>query len=288
MKGEGATILLVDDISENIDVLVGILREEYHLKAAINGPMALKIAQTETPPDLILLDIMMPGMDGFEVCRRLKEDPRTAPVPVIFITAKNETVDEARGFAEGAVDYITKPVSPPIVMARVKTHLDLFDQQRALERTVFERTEELHDTRLEVIRTLGRAAEYKDNETGLHVVRMSQYARLISIQAGVSEEEAEVILNAAPMHDVGKIGIPDRILQKPDKLDPDEWRVMMTHAAMGSSIIGDHESRILQTARIAALTHHEKWNGAGYPRGLSGRRSPWWDVSWRWRMSSTP
>ena len=269
-----ATVLVVDDVPENIDVLAGILRPEYKVKVSLNGDKALAIAKSAPAPDLILLDIMMPGIDGYEVCRRLKADLTTRKIPVIFVTAKGEVRDETLGFEVGGVDYITKPVSPPIVQARVRTHLALYDQARALAGLVRKRTDALNETRLQVIRRLGRAAEFKDNETGLHVIRMSHYSRLLGLAAGLDEEAAEVLFSAAPMHDIGKIGIPDRILQKPGKLDADEWEVMKQHAEIGARIIGNHDSILLETARVIALTHHEKWNGRGYPEGLKGEDIP--------------
>ncbi len=186
----------------------------------------------------------------------------------------DEIKDEAKGFELGAVDYITKPVSPPIVLARVKTHLALYDMNRTLEKKVQKRTSELNDTRLEIIRRLGRAAEYRDNETGLHVIRMSHYSQLIGLEAGLSEEQADLLLNAAPMHDVGKIGIADNILLKPAKLDDTEWDIMKQHTTFGAEIIGDHSSELLDMARMIAITHHEKWDGSGYPRGLKGNEVP--------------
>jgi len=268
------TILVVDDTPENIDVLSGVLRPAYKVKAALNGEKALSIARGDPRPDMILLDIMMPGMDGYEVCRRLKADPLTAKVPVIFITAKSEVEDERRGFELGAVDYITKPISPPIVQARVRTHLALYDQNRELERKVAERTAELNETRLEVIRRLGRAAEFKDNETGLHVIRMSHYSRLIAEALNVGDAWTELLFNAAPMHDIGKIGIPDHILLKPGKLDDGEWVIMRKHPEFGAAIIGEHASDLMKLSKEVALTHHEKWDGSGYPKGLAGERIP--------------
>ena len=264
------TVLVVDDTPDNIMVLDEILRGEYEVRAAINGEVALKIALSETPPDIILLDVMMPGMDGFEVCRRLKEDTQGRKIPVIFVTALGQIQDEAQGFALGAVDYIQKPVSPPLVLARVRTQLALYDQSRALEGLVRERTVELSDTRLEIIRQLGRAAEFKDNETGLHVIRMSHYAHLIAQASGMDASDAELLLHASPMHDIGKIGIPDRVLLKPGKLDDDEWAIMHRHPEMGAAILGDHPSALIKLARVIAMTHHEKWNGQGYPHGLAG------------------
>ncbi len=263
------TILVVDDTPENIDVLSGVLRGDFKVKAALNGERALKIAFAEDKPDMILLDIMMPEMDGYEVCRRLKADPATSGIPVIFITAKNQEEDEKEGLELGAVDYITKPINPSIVKARINTHLALYDQNRELERRVKERTVELDETRLEIIRRLGRAAEFKDNETGLHVIRMSHFTRLIAQAYGGNEQWVELIFNAAPMHDIGKIGIPDRILRKPGKLDAEEWEVMKTHTLMGAEIIGDHPSPLLQLSSTIAVTHHEKWDGSGYPYGLA-------------------
>ncbi|MBF0417896.1 MAG: response regulator, partial [Magnetococcales bacterium] len=239
-------------------------------------------------PDLILLDVMMPDMDGYEVCRRLKQDPRTRKIPLIFVTAKQETEDETYGLELGAVDYITKPFSPAVVLARVRTHLQLARARQelaraneVLEERVRQRTEELHnknleleETRLEIIRRLGRAAEYKDNETGLHVIRMSHYSRLLALAAGLDEKRVETLFQAAPMHDIGKIGIPDLILLKPARLSSDEWNVMRSHPDIGAGIIGRQSSPLLETARIVAQTHHEKWDGSGYPRGLSGEEIP--------------
>ncbi|MGS0692624.1 HD domain-containing phosphohydrolase [Shewanella sp. 30m-9] len=268
-----ATILVVDDTPENIDILVGILGGDYKVKVAIDGPKALALA-AKTTPDLILLDVMMPGMNGYEVCKRLKQDPLTCHIPVIFVTALADVSDETQGFELGAVDYITKPVSAPVVKARVKTHLTLYDQKRLLEQEVKVRTKELEETRFEIIRRLGRAAEYKDNETGLHVIRMSHYARLLAIESDLPDKYCELIYNAAPMHDIGKIGTPDSILKKPGKLDEDEWVEMQRHAEIGAEIIGDHNDPLLEMARRIALTHHEKWDGSGYPNGLVGEEIP--------------
>lgn len=254
-------LLLVDDEPTNLQVLRQILQDDYRLLFAKDGDKALELAERENPA-LILLDVMMPGMTGHEVCARLKSQPATSTIPVIFVTALADVEDEARGFEVGAVDYITKPVSPPIVRARVRTHLSLV------------RAEELHETRLQIVQRLGLASEYKDNETGLHVIRMSHYTYVLAKAAGYSEHEADDLLNAAPMHDVGKIGIPDAILQKNGKLDDAEWAVMRQHAQIGAEIIGEHDSGLLKTARIIALTHHEKWDGSGYPNGLKGEEIP--------------
>ena len=267
-------VLIVDDSPENIDLLSEVLREDYRIRVATSGERALKIVYSDEPPDLILLDIMMPGISGLEICRRLKSNPDRRSIPIIFVTAMSSIEDEKRGLEVGAVDYITKPISPPIVQARVRTHLALYDQSRELERMVFQRTRELLTTRQQIIRRLGRAAEFKDNETGNHVLRMSHYARLIALAYGLGSEAASVIFNTAPMHDIGKIGIPDAILLKPGKLTLDEWDVMYQHPIMGAEIIGKHDNELLETARIISLTHHEKWDGSGYPQKLKGEDIP--------------
>ncbi len=267
------TILIVDDLPDNLDILSSILTATYRVKAANNGKAAIKIAQ-KSAPDLILLDIMMPEMDGYEVCTQLKNDPRTRNIPVIFVTAMTETGNEEHGLSLGAVDYIIKPVIPSIVLARVKTHLHLYDQNRALEERVRQRTAELKHSRREIIHRLGRASEFRDNETGLHVIRMSYYSKLIAEAIGLDADECDIIFNAAPMHDVGKIGIPDKILLKPGRLNPEEMEIMRKHAQFGASIIGEHEDPLLKAAYLAALTHHEKWDGTGYPNGLAKEKIP--------------
>lgn len=262
------TILVVDDAPENILLLDEILNDTYKVRAARGGEIALGIAQSSVRPDLILLDVMMPDMDGFETCRQLKQNELSRHIPVIFVTALGEVADETLGFDLGAVDYIHKPVSPPLVKARVRTHLALYDQQCELERMVRARTEELNQTRLQIIRNLGRASEFRDNETGRHVIRVSHYCRLLARAIGLSEEDSDLIFQASPMHDIGKIGIPDKILLKPARLDEEETRIMREHAVIGAEILGEYRSRLLDMARIIALTHHEKWDGSGYPHGL--------------------
>ena len=254
-------LLLVDDEPTNLQLLRQVLQADYRLLFATDGARALQLAK-EQRPDLILLDIMMPGMDGYAVCQALKRQPLTAHIPVIFVTALTDTQDETRGFDVGAVDYITKPVSPPVVRARVRTQLSLVH------------TDELRASRLQIVQCLGRAAEYKDNETGRHVIRMSLYAQQLALAAGCSAAWAEDLLHAAPMHDIGKIGIPDAVLLKPGPLDAPEWEVMRTHPHIGAEIIGNHGAHVLQLARSIALAHHEKWDGSGYPHGLAGEAIP--------------
>jgi len=268
------TILLVDDIADNLNILNAILTPFYRTKVATTGEKALQIMAAGQKPDLILLDVMMPGLSGYDVCKVLKQDPDTSAIPVIFVTAMSETADEQYGLELGAVDYITKPVNPAIVLARVKSQLALYDQNRALEQKVQQRTYELLKTRQQIIHRLGRAAEYRDNETGNHIMRMSLYCRAIGQAAGLSEHKVAMLFHAAPMHDVGKIGIPDHILQKPGQLTADEWAIMCRHPAIGADIIGVHQDELLQAAYTIALYHHEKWDGSGYPAGLAGEAIP--------------
>ncbi|MDG6773241.1 response regulator [Thiomicrorhabdus sp. ZW0627] len=269
------TVLVVDDTPENIDILASVLQDTYKIKVAINGEKALQIAQKKPQPDLILLDVMMPVMDGYEVCIKLKANPLTANIPVIFITALSDEENEERGLKLGAVDYITKPISPMITKARVRTHLALANQKKELERQVAERTKDLQRTRMQIIQKLGRAGEFKDNETGMHVMRMSHYARLIaeSVFDGPNEW-TDLLFQVAPMHDIGKIGIPDKLLQKNGPLDEREWTLMRKHPYFGAEIIGEHESGILAIAHEVALNHHEKWDGTGYPNRLKGEDIP--------------
>ncbi|SEL33154.1 putative two-component system response regulator [Roseateles sp. YR242] len=254
-------LLLVDDEPANLQVLRHALQDDYRLLFARDGHKALDLARQERP-HLILLDVMMPELSGMDVCRTLKVQSTTADIPVIFVTALADSGHETEGFEAGAVDYITKPLSPPVVRARVRTHLSLV------------RAQELRDTRLQIVQRLGRAAEFKDNETGWHVVRMSHFSQLLAQAAGYSDADAEELLHAAPMHDVGKLGIPDAILQKPGKLDEQEWAVMRRHPQIGAEILGDHTTGLLGLARRIALSHHEKWDGSGYPEGLAGEAIP--------------
>lgn len=266
-------VLVVDDAAESIDVARGALGSEFQVKAAINGAKALELA-AQHKPDLILLDVMMPDMSGYEVCRRLKADYTTSDIPVIFVTTLSDSDNEGTGLELGAVDYVTKPYVPSLLRTRVRTHVSLHRQQIILEQIVKARTTELLETRLEIIRRLGRAAEYRDNETGMHVLRMSQICRTIALASGMEEDRAELLLQASPMHDIGKLGVPDRILLKPGKLDSEEWEVMKRHPTIGAEIIGEHPSELLVLARMVAHRHHERWDGRGYPDGLQGEAIP--------------
>ena len=254
-------VLVVDDEPTNLKVMNNILSSTYKLTFAKSGPEALRLIEKEKP-DLILLDVMMPEMTGYEVCETLKQSPLYKSIPVIFVTALNDAVDEAKGLNIGAVDYISKPVTPAVVKARVKTHLSLVD------------VDELRRTRLQIIQRLGRASEYKDNETGMHVMRMSHYSRIIALAYGYSFEQADNLFHAAPMHDIGKIGIPDSIMLKPGKLTDDEFTIMKQHPEIGAEILGESDSDLIELAKTVAMTHHERWDGTGYPKQLKGEDIP--------------
>ena len=290
-----ATILVIDDTPDNLSLMSGLLKDQYKVKVANSGERGLKIAQSETPPDLILLDIMMPEMDGYEVCQRLKTDHRTRDIPVIFLTAKAEVEDEQQGLALGAVDYITKPISPPIVLARVKNHLALKavsdflrDQNDFLEKEVQKRVEEvmaIQDATIQVVTSL---AETRDPETGNHIRRTQFYVKALAEKLSnhprfsdvLTEREIRIIYKSAPLHDIGKIGIPDMILLKPGSFTPEEFEIMKSHTTLGYSAIERAERQLgmkvgfLQTAKQIALSHQEKWDGSGYPQGLAGDAIP--------------
>ncbi|WP_415886507.1 HD domain-containing phosphohydrolase [Neptuniibacter sp. QD37_6] len=268
------TILIVDDSPDNIDQLSEALGDKCEIKATTDAIRAIEIAHTPPQPDLIILDVMMPQISGYEVCSRLKENPVTSEVPIIFFTSKCTPKDEAYGFFLGACDYITKPISPAVVQSRVNTHLNLHDQKRALHDAIKQKTKELNNTQLKILQCLGKAAEYKDNETGFHVIRMSYYARLIAEAYSTNTDWCELVFNAAPMHDIGKIGIPDAILLKPGPLTNEEKARMQEHSQYGADIIGNDPNPLLQLSRKIALSHHEKWDGSGYPGGLKEENIP--------------
>ncbi|MEM9424530.1 MAG: HD domain-containing phosphohydrolase [Spirochaetota bacterium] len=271
---EKPTILVVDDEPNNIKLLNQILQKEYKTRIATNGSEALKRAMIEPFPELILLDIMMPEMDGYEVCRRLKAEPSVCKVPIIFVTAKGEVEDETFGFEVGAVDYIQKPISGPIVLARVAAQLVLANMQRVCESKVVEQTVEIFETQKSAIYMLGEAGHYNDTDTGTHIWRMAAYSRAIAQAANWPVDQAKLLELAAPMHDTGKIGIPDAVLKKPARLDPAEWQIMKEHAAIGHNILSKSHSAVFAMAADIALYHHEKWDGSGYPKGLKGEEIP--------------
>ena len=268
-------LILVADDSEDIRNLFGImLKSKYDVRFAVNSDETLAAADTDPLPDLILLDIEMPHLDGYEVCARLKANPALAHIPVIFVTARSDPKDQAKGLLAGAVDYITKPISAPITMLRVRTQLALVDQRRALEDQIQARTEELYDTRLELIRRLTRAMEFREGGLTNRVLRVGGYVELLSQSIGLKGKVVEILSQAAPLYDIGKMGVSEYILRKSDKLNEREWEEVRKHPEIGAGIIGEHKDPLLEQARVMALTHHERWDGTGYPRKLQGDAIP--------------
>lgn len=255
------TILIVDDEPENLAAMRQTLADEHRLVFARDGAEAIAAAIKHLP-SLILLDVQMPGLDGYAVCRALKADVRTQAIPVIFVTGLADVRDEEAGFVAGAVDYIAKPVSPPLVRARVRAHLSLV------------RATLLEQSYRDAIHMLGEAGHYNDTDTGSHIWRMAAYAARLARAVGWSPERAALLELAAPMHDTGKIGIPQAILKKPATLDDAEWVVMRTHSRIGSDILARSAAPVFQLAAEVALRHHEKWDGSGYPDGLVGDAIP--------------
>lgn len=289
-----ATILAVDDTPANIEVVKGVLSQDYLVQAALNGPMALKIIEKHKP-DLILLDIMMPDMDGYEVCERLKANAETKDIPVIFLTAKVQEEDETKGLSLGAVDYITKPISPPILQERVKNHLMLKEareilerQNEVLEEKVIERTAQLGELQDVAMVAMGALAESRDPETGNHIRRTQRYVKALAMELAKQEKyksflTPEVITSlykSAPLHDIGKVGVEDSILLKPGKLTDEEFEEMKRHTVYGRDAIAAAENTIdsadnfLIFAKEIAYAHQEKWDGSGYPEGLAGEDIP--------------
>lgn len=287
-------VLVVDDTPDNLALMAELLGSHYRVKVASSGERALRIAQT-AQPDLILLDIMMPDIDGYEVARRLKTDVRTQAIPTIFLTARASEEDEQQGFALGAVDYIVKPLSPPLLLARVKTHLTLKaasdflrDKAAYLEREIDKRTAEITAIQNATIQVVTSLAETRDRETGHHIRRTQSYVRLIATRLSQQERYRSVLTagtiatmyKSAPLHDIGKVGIPDRILLKPGRLTSEEFTIMMTHTTIGYTAIQRAEEQLgmevdfLKTAKQIALSHHERWDGSGYPQGLRGTDIP--------------
>jgi len=289
------TILLVDDSAENLSLLSDLLLPHYAVRAVYAGERALRAAAGSPRPDLILLDVMMPDMDGYEVLWRLRQDPATADIPVIFVTALDTSVDEAHGLELGAVDYITKPLKPAITLARVKAQLDLkaardwlADRNAALEAEVSRRMAENIFVQNVTIRSLGHLAEIRDPETGNHLRRTQKYVQLLCEQLRphpdfsefLTDQNIDLLVRSAPLHDIGKVGIPDQILLKQGKLTAGEWAVMKTHSDIGSFAIEQVEAdaerpvAFLQCAKLIIRHHHEKWDGSGYPDKLAGTAIP--------------
>lgn len=287
-------ILVVDDTPDNLSLLSGLLKEHYKVKVATTGAKALAIAKA-SPPDLVLLDVMMPVMDGYETCRRFKEDEDLCEIPVIFLTAKSETEDENKGFECGAVDYIIKPISSPILLSRVKTHLDLKrtkdflkDQNEFLEQEVSRRIREISRIQEATIMSMAALAEIRDTDTGNHIQRTKLYIQELATCLSktpkyskvLNQESIDLIVTSAPLHDIGKVGIPDHILLKPGRLTAEEFDIMKTHTVLGREAIDraekvmDKTDSFLHYAKEIVYSHHEKWNGTGYPEGLAGEAIP--------------
>jgi putative two-component system response regulator len=294
-SGEKPSILVVDDTPDNLTLVSNLLKKDYRVRVAINGEKALKIAFSETPPDLILLDVMMPVMDGYEVCQQLRNSPLTAHIPIIFLTAKSEVEDERKGLSLGASDYITKPISPPILEARVKTHLAakaysdfLTDKTAYLESEVARRTREVSAIQDVTIQAMASLAETRDSDTGNHIRRTQFYVKALTSKlknhpnysAYLTDSMIEMIFKSAPLHDIGKVGIPDRILLKPGRFEPEEFEIMKTHTTLGRDAIQAAENSLglqvdfLSIAKEIAYGHQEKWDGSGYPEGLKGESIP--------------
>ena len=290
-----ARILVVDDSPDNLELLQGLLQDHYDLMLANDGASALALAASETQPDLILLDVMMPGIDGYEVCRRLKVNPLTKSIPVVFLTARTDEADEQRGFDLGAVDYITKPIRGAVLRARVRTHIALKAAADFLrDKTVFLEAEVARRTRevvaIQDVTTLAMAslAETRDADTGNHIRRTQRYVKVLAwklsthprFAAVLTPQAIGLLYKSAPLHDIGKVGIPDRILLKPGKLSGEEFEIMKTHTTLGRNAILHAEREMgvevefLTFAKEIAYSHQEKWDGSGYPEGLAGEQIP--------------
>lgn len=288
---EKPTILVVDDSPDNLSLITSLLKDRYRLKVANNGEKALKIAQSETKLDLILLDVMMPGMSGFDVCQILKADTRTRDIPVIFLTAMVGTGDEKKGLEIGGADYITKPLNPPIVLARVQIQLQnkaakdfLRDKNIFLENEIAKRTKEVTAIQDVTVLSMASLAETRDSDTGNHIRRTQFYVLALAKQLQshprfsdyLTDKNIRFLYKTAPLHDIGKVGIPDRILLKPGKLTEAEFEIMKTHTTLGRDALASAEKSLgisvefLKMAKEIAYSHQEKWDGSGYPEGMVG------------------
>ncbi len=277
-----ASILVVDDEPANVKLLTKYLRMHgfNDITSTMDAREVVPLCRSHNF-NLILLDLNMPYMDGFEVMECLLNDESYVAPPILVLTAQSAQEFRLRALQSGARDYVTKPFDHFELLARVNNLLEislaqaaLVSQNEELEERVRLRTDELHQTRLEVVRRLGRAAEYRDNETGMHIIRMSKISELLGRAAGMNEYDCDLLLNASPMHDIGKLAIPDQILLKPGKFEPEEWEIMKTHAQLGAELLDGSDTDLMCMARDIAATHHEKWDGSGYPKGLKGEEIP--------------
>ena len=277
MTVKGRPVLLAVDDSEDLLALMRkVLSAEYVMLTAANPGDAISLASGDPRPDLILLDIDMPEVSGFEVCRALKGEPGTADIPVVFLTSKAEAEAQVEAFGLGAVDYLIKPINVAILKARVQMQIQMANQRQALEGLVRKRTEQVERTRSEIIRRLSRAMELHESAAvGNRSVRLSHYAKLVAKAAGAKPQVVDLMAAAAPLHDIGKLGVPAEILRKREKLSAPDWERIRRHPKIGADIIGEHDDPLLKLARQIALTHHERWDGSGYPAGLKGEAIPW-------------
>ena len=277
MSVKGRPVLLAVDDSEDLLALMRkVLSAEYVMLTAAKPGDAIRLAAGEPRPDLVLLDIEMPDVSGFEVCQALKTQPATAHIPVVFLTSKAEAEAQVEAFGLGAVDYLIKPINVAILKARVQMQIQMANQREALEGLVRKRTEQVVRTRSEIIRRLSRAMELHESAAvGNRSVRLSHYAKLVARAAGAKPQVVDLMAAAAPLHDIGKLGVPAEILRKREKLSAPDWERIRRHPRIGAEIIGEHDDPLLKLARQIALTHHERWDGSGYPQGLKGEAIPW-------------
>jgi len=268
-------ILAVDDAPDLLALMARALAGDYDVKTAESGAAALQMAAEAPQPDLVLLDVEMPGMSGFEVCKALKENPATAAIPVLFLTGKGESKYEVEGFALGAEDYVTKPINAAVLRSRVRAHVALANRRAELESLVRERTAKLENAHVELIRCLGRAMEsHETAAAGKRAQRIGQYAKLLAQAVGANAASCEMIEKAAPLHDIVKLAVPAEILRRSGKLSAPDWERVKRHPEYGAAIIGPQDDPLLALARAVALTHHEHWDGSGYPAGLKGKAIP--------------
>ena len=269
-------ILAVDDAGELLALMAKALAADYDVATADNGPAALLAAAARPQPQLILLDVEMPKMSGFEVCKALKANPATAGIPIVFLTGRNDRKDEAQGLALGAVDYVTKPINVAVLKMRVRTHIALAHRRAELEQMVRERTTHLEKAHEYLIECLGRALEaHETAAAGKRFQRLQRYARLIAEAAGAKPQACALIGKAVTLHDIGKLAVPAEILRRPGQLSVPDWERVRRHPEYGAAIIGKTDDPLMQLARTIALTHHESWDGSGYPRKLKGEAIPW-------------
>lgn len=281
LSTNGSNVLVVDDDPVNRHLVSDVLRQEgYRVNEAESGEVALASVK-RSQPDIILLDVMMPGINGFDVARMLKSDPVSQGIPIIIVTSLEDSKSRGLALLQGVEEYITKPIHPLELKNRVRNLLRLKlannilrDHNLVLEEELQRRGKELHSSFEESLYMLMRAAEYRDDETGEHIQRISYYTKHLASLVGMDQSFCDTIFLASPMHDIGKIGIPDNILLKPGKLEPDEWEVMKRHTIIGAEILAGGSSPFIKMGQEIALSHHERWDGTGYPHGLSGKKIP--------------